>query len=93
MNRILLLLLLGTSLSGCASISYPLPKCDGYSRRQLNRSLWQSEDEGRQQAPANEISRKSESRAVPFVKEPAAEKTAVFARFDSADLYRPCEGN
>ncbi|WP_394059414.1 hypothetical protein [Xanthobacter variabilis] len=26
--------------TGCASLSYPLPSCDGFSRRPLNRSMW-----------------------------------------------------
>lgn len=31
-------------ISGCASISHPLAKCDGYSKRPLNRSMWQWEN-------------------------------------------------
>lgn len=28
------------TVSGCATLSYPLPKCDGYAKRPLNRSMW-----------------------------------------------------
>jgi hypothetical protein len=28
------------AVSGCATLSYPLPKCDGYAKRPLNRSMW-----------------------------------------------------
>jgi type IV secretion system protein VirB7 len=38
------LLCVAAALTGCASLNYPLPKCDGYSRRPLNRSMWQWED-------------------------------------------------
>ncbi|MBG0511191.1 hypothetical protein I3J13_20655 [Agrobacterium sp. MOPV5] len=93
MIRILFLLLLIASLSNCASISNPLPKCDGYSRRPLNRAMWQWEDKGKQQTPASEISRNPASRAVSYAEEPASVTPAAFAHFDVAGSYRPCEGN
>ncbi|WP_425644251.1 hypothetical protein [Agrobacterium leguminum] len=93
MIRILLPLLLTASLSGCASISYPSPKCDGYSRRPLNRSMWQWEDKGTLQKPASESSRNSASGAVPYAEEPASVTPAAFVHFDVAGSYRPCEGN
>ena len=31
------------AIGGCASLTYPLPKCDGYSRRPLNRAMWEWE--------------------------------------------------
>lgn len=40
MRRLLLLLPLSLVMAGCQSISYPLPSCDGYSKRPLNRSMW-----------------------------------------------------
>src|SRR5689334_19707455 len=43
MIRIIVSILLAMELTGCASKSHPLPKCDGYSRRPLNRSMWQWE--------------------------------------------------
>lgn len=46
MKRMLILLTLPMCLaaSGCAAVSYPLPSCDGYSRRPLNRSMWDWEN-------------------------------------------------
>ncbi|MFK3781439.1 hypothetical protein [Agrobacterium sp. NPDC089420] len=93
MIRILLPLLLTASLSGCASISYPLPKCDGYSRRPLNRSMWQWEDKGTLQKPASENARSQTTLAVPYAEEPASATLAAFTHFDAAGSYRPCEGN
>lgn len=93
MMRFLLLLLLGASLSSCASISNPLPKCDGYSRRPLNRAMWQWEDKEKLQKPASENDRNQTTRAVPYAEEPASVTPAAFAHFDAAGSYRPCEGN
>lgn len=93
MIRILLPLLLSASLSGCASISYPLPKCDGYSRRPLNRSMWQWEDKERLQKHASENAQNPVSRAVPYAEAPVSVAPAAFAHFDVAGSYRPCEGN
>ena len=93
MIRILLLLSLSASLSGCSSISNPLPKCDGYSRRPLNRSMWQWEDKGKLQKPGAENAHNQVSRAAPFAEEPASVTPAAFAQFDVAGSYRPCESN
>nr|WP_164924076.1 type IV secretion system protein VirB7 [Sinorhizobium fredii] len=41
MIRIALFLCVASTVSGCTTLSQPLPKCDGYSRRPLNRSMWQ----------------------------------------------------
>ncbi|MGI8397503.1 hypothetical protein ACQZ46_23485 [Agrobacterium salinitolerans] len=93
MIRILVPLLLTASLSGCASISYPLPKCDGYSRRPLNRSMWEWEDKEKLQKPASENARNQTTLAVPYAEEPASVTPGAFAHFDVAGSYRPCEGN
>jgi type IV secretion system protein VirB7 len=93
MIRILVPLLLTVSLSGCASISYPLPKCDGYSRRPLNRSMWQWEDKEKLQKPVSENARNPASHAVPYAEEQASVTPAAFAQFDVAGSYRSCEGN
>jgi type IV secretion system protein VirB7 len=37
------LLLVSAITSGCASIRYPLPSCDGGARRALNAGLWSYE--------------------------------------------------
>lgn len=42
MNIVRIVTLIGalSTVSGCATLSYPLPKCDGYAKRPLNRSMW-----------------------------------------------------
>jgi type IV secretion system protein VirB7 len=93
MMRILLPFLLTLILAGCSSISHPLPKCDGYSRRPLNRSMWQWEN--------NEKSNPKTSEAVPahraldaaaYADEAEPALPAAFAQFDVDGSYRPCEG-
>jgi type IV secretion system protein VirB7 len=46
MNRIIVAGLLMFSVVGCASLTGPrgAPSCDGYSRRPLNRSMWDWEN-------------------------------------------------
>ncbi|MGO7078570.1 hypothetical protein ACCT03_32910 [Rhizobium johnstonii] len=92
MIRIIFSLLLAMELTGCASMSHPSPKCDGYSRRPLNRSMWQWED--------NKPTRQDGSDAVPptatdqvssYGEEPLAEEPAAFAHFDAVGSYRQCQ--
>jgi type IV secretion system protein VirB7 len=88
MIKAALLLVLATTLGGCASLTYPLPKCDGYSRRPLNRSMWEWEGDSKlkqQQSNAN-----SSTSVTPFVEE-AAEPVA-FAHLGIDGSYRRCEG-
>jgi type IV secretion system protein VirB7 len=93
MIRILLTLLLTVGLTGCASISHPLPKCDGYSRRPLNRSMWQWENNGKtDQSTTGAIPADPTSHAASFTEEPASAMPAAFAHFDIAGSYHPCEG-
>lgn len=93
MPRMLLSLLLTASLAGCGSISHPLPKCDGYSRRPLNRSMWQWEGDGKiDQSATGAIPTDPASHAASFAEEPASVTSAAFAHFDVAGSYRPCEG-
>ncbi|WP_408914476.1 hypothetical protein [Brucella pseudogrignonensis] len=40
MIRLTMTLVLLTGLFGCQSVKYPLPTCDGYSKRPLNKSMW-----------------------------------------------------
>ncbi|NEI74676.1 hypothetical protein GR212_34610 [Rhizobium lusitanum] len=92
MPRMLLSLLLTASLAGCGSISHPLPKCDGYSRRPLNRSMWQWEGDGKtDQSATGAIPTDPASHAASFAEEPASVTPAAFAHFDVAGSYRPCE--
>lgn len=89
MIRIFPLVCMAAILSGCASLSYPLPKCDGYSRRPLNRSMWEWED--------NKNLTEKRSSAQPSISQQAAaayveegRAPAALARFDIAASNRPC---
>ncbi|WP_261338749.1 hypothetical protein [Rhizobium leguminosarum] len=92
MIRIIVSLLLALELTGCASRSHPLPKCDGYSRRPLNRAMWQWEDNkparqsGNDAVPATATGQATSCGEVPLTEEPAA-----FAHFDAVGSYRPCQ--
>jgi type IV secretion system protein VirB7 len=91
MIRTFPLLCMAAILSGCASMTYPLPKCDGYSRRPLNRAMWQWEDD-------NNLKRKhsrarpatSQHVAMAYVKED--QEPPAFAHLHIDASYRPCEG-
>ncbi|MCZ7866018.1 MULTISPECIES: hypothetical protein [Agrobacterium] len=83
-----LLLVFSAALVGCVSITHPLPKCDGYSRRPMNRSMWGWDGDSKlkqQQSNAN-----SSTSVTPFTEE--ASQTAVFAYLDIDASYRRCEG-
>ena len=76
------------AFGGCASLTYPLPKCDGYSRRPLNRPMWDwKSDPKRQREGANAWSTTS---ITPYVEEDRS--TAVFAQFDIDGSHRRCTG-
>lgn len=92
MFRVLLFFLLTASLAGCGSITHPLPKCDGYSRRPLNRSMWQWDGDGKEvnQSTTGAIT-DSTSNAASFAEQPAFVTPTAFAQFDVAGSYRPCE--
>ncbi|WP_088676200.1 hypothetical protein [Rhizobium sp. R339] len=95
MLRIVLSLLLTVGLVGCGSISHPLPKCDGYSRRPLNRSMWQwqDRDSGATKKPTTgAVATEPTSHAAAYGQEPSSVTPAAFAHFDVAGSYRPCEG-
>lgn len=83
-----LLLVIAATLSGCASLTYPLPKCDGYSRRPLNRSMWEWEGDSKLKQQQSKAS--SSVSVTPFVEE--GKKPEAFARFDVEQSYRRCEG-
>ncbi|MBX4916827.1 hypothetical protein [Rhizobium bangladeshense] len=93
MIRIVLSLFLTAGLTACGSISRPLPKCDGYSRRPLNRAMWQWDDKAKTEQPSTgTIAAEPMSHAASYVKEPASATPPGFAYFDVAGSYRPCEG-
>lgn len=92
MGRALLLCLSLFALSSCATLSYPLPKCDGYAKRPLNRSMWEWESD--KQAPAQHYSSlaTSDTSALAFSSKPEGEGVlTAFAGFDEAGSYRACQ--
>lgn len=82
-----LLLVIAATLGGCASLTYPLPKCDGYARRPLNRSMWEWEGDSKLK---QQQSNASSSSVTPFVEED--KKPEAFASFDAEQSYHRCEG-
>jgi type IV secretion system protein VirB7 len=45
LHRLLMILLTGFSVAGCATLTgQSAPSCDGYNRRPLNRSMWDWEN-------------------------------------------------
>ena len=76
------------ALGGCASLTYPLPKCDGYSRRPLNRSMW--EWEGDSKLKAQQSDRRSSISATPYAEE--SKEPAAFAHLDIDGSHRRCVG-
>ena len=80
------------AVSGCATLSYPLPKCDGYAKRPLNRSMWEW-DAGKAQGDQRQSSLEVGDRtALAFADQSAeaAVKTAAFAGFDEAGSHTAC---
>lgn len=79
-------------VSGCATLSYPLPKCDGYAKRPLNRSMWdwdgaKAQGDQRQSSLAD-----GNAMALAFADqspEPAV-KSAAFAGFDEVGSHKVC---
>ncbi|PDT50342.1 hypothetical protein [Sinorhizobium fredii] len=84
------LLCIAAALSGCASMTHPLPKCDGYSRRPLNRSMWQWEDNSNLKQKHSDARQVKSSRLAAAYVEDSSE-TAAFAHLDMDASYRPCE--
>jgi type IV secretion system protein VirB7 len=85
------LLCMAVALAGCAAITYPLPKCDGYSRRPLNRSMWRWEDKSdlkQKRADAPSIT------SGHLIASYAAGRMASspLEAFDIPSSYRRCEG-
>ncbi|MBB3133195.1 type IV secretion system protein VirB7 [Rhizobium pisi] len=91
MIRIIVSILLAMELTGCASKSHPLPKCDGYSRRPLNRSMWQWEgNKPIKQDGSDAVPAAATAHVSSYGKERLTEKPAAFVDFDAAGSYRPC---
>ncbi|WP_184457646.1 hypothetical protein [Rhizobium aethiopicum] len=93
MIRFVLSLFLVASLTACGSISHPLPKCDGYSRRPLNRAMWQWDGNAKAEQPAaGTVAAETTSHAASYLKGSASATPPAFAHFDLAGSYRPCGG-
>lgn len=91
MIRPVLLLCVAAALSGCASMTYPLPKCDGYSRRPLNRAMWRWEvNSNLKQKHSDARPAASQSVAAAYVEE--GREPPAFAHLDADASYRPCGG-
>ncbi|OWV98848.1 hypothetical protein [Rhizobium sp. R693] len=88
MIKLALLLVLAATLGGCASLTYPLPKCDGYSRRPLNRSMW--EWQGKSKLKDQQSNSSSSTSVTPFVEERS--KPAAFAHMNIDGSYGRCKG-
>ncbi|NKM83473.1 hypothetical protein GFL54_03910 [Rhizobium laguerreae] len=91
MIRIIVSLLLAMELTGCASRSHPLPKCDGYSRRPLNRAMWQWEDNTPAKQSGNDaVPTTATGQVSSYGEVPLTEKPTAFAHFDVVGSYRSC---
>ncbi|GEC30905.1 hypothetical protein [Sinorhizobium fredii] len=92
MIRTFPLLCMAAVVSGCASLStYPLPKCDGYSRRALNRPMWQWEDNSSLKQKDSDARPVTSSGMAAAYAEEGKEPPRV-AHLDVDASYRPCEG-
>ncbi|MBW9064614.1 hypothetical protein JNB71_14915 [Rhizobium herbae] len=91
MIKPILLLCVAAALSGCASMTYPLAKCDGYSRRPLNRSMWQWKDNSNLKQKHSDARPATSSRVATAYAEEGRE-AAAFTSFDIDASYRRCEG-
>lgn len=92
MIRVALFLCVAFAFSGCASVSHPLPKCDGYSRRPLNRSMWQWQKNNPEQKHAGPVQTDPASRASAYVEEQSVGPPSPFASFNVAGSYHRCAG-
>lgn len=81
-------LVMFATLGGCASLTYPLPKCDGYSRRPLNRWMW--EWEGDSKLKSQQPDRRPSTSATPYTEE--GTEPAAFAHLDIDGSHRRCAG-
>jgi type IV secretion system protein VirB7 len=82
------------AVSGCATLNYPLPKCDGYAKRPLNRSMWDW-DAGKAQGNQQQSSLAGGTgSALAFADQPdeTTTKTVAFAGFDEGGSHAACRG-
>ncbi len=92
MGRALLLCLTLSALSGCATLSYPLPKCDGYAKRPLNRSMWEWEGGKGPASQQHSSLAKEGSAALAFAETAHAHNAqTAFASFNEAASHSACQ--
>ena len=91
-----LVLCIAATLTGCASISHPLPKCDGAAKRPLNRSMWKwQEERAGVSHPAAESAQAAPGAGVALLNYAAtaparAPDHPALTSFDEAGLHRAC---
>lgn len=80
------------AVSGCATQSYPLPKCDGYAKRPLNRSMWDWDVAKATGDPQQSSLAVGTGTALAFADQSneTTAKTVAFAGFDEAGSYAAC---
>ncbi|MET3794936.1 hypothetical protein [Aquamicrobium terrae] len=89
MIRTIALLCMAAVLSGCAALSYPLPKCDGYSRRPLNRAMWEWEGNSNPGQKHSDAGSATSGSASSYAEE--ASSPAAFAHLGASDSTPPCK--
>jgi type IV secretion system protein VirB7 len=93
MLRIVSLFLIAGALCGCGSMLHRLPKCDGYARRPLNRSMWQWEDTSKlKRLPAQAVPAGTADPVASYAADTVKVTPAAFTLVDIEGSYRPCEG-
>lgn len=82
MIRIALFVCVASAVSACASHSHSPPKCDGYSRRPLNRSMWQWQEKGALKQSLSDLTRTGPATiALAFTEGPATDRPPAFGAF------------
>lgn len=78
-------------LTGCASVSYPLPKCDGAAKRPLNRSMWRWQEERVGiTGPRTDASERRAATPLGYASLTPTSDHPAFAGFDEAGSRRAC---
>lgn len=78
--------------AGCASLNSPPPKCDGYAKRPLNRSMWEWNEPSLSFEYPRPAVTDTMMPALAFAKAAGVEtKQIALLRPDDADSYRDCE--
>lgn len=86
MIRLTFLFAVALVLGGCTSLRDPLPKCDGYSRRPLNRAMWQWDGNSNPQLQKSDA--ELSPVMTPYINLP--EHQEAFAHLDIDGSPRPC---